>query len=564
MKFVHPYQAMVLGTSLFTLLATGAFTSWAQEPLRVFADLDQSGQPAVQLPAEPGTESRFAIISPLPESLAGTDDGSANDKVAAVAERLGRVRIEAAPSSTLTLTARGCEPGCLMLFQKTAGGWSLVKPTGPATWQLNANGEGVVEAGIGVRLPDVTADTELSAWPGRFSLGIAATADKGCEVPFRVAPFLIPGPLDPVSEILIVSSEDTTAAVADLRKLADASGINLTVHEAPPPADQWMQDTIEPGVFVVPSQPEPAQSQAALSGVRSGFGEWASALDRQVTTLLDQRGVVTLAPGLPRENTRWIDWFGNLEVTPAHTAADGRQFPYGRLLTGQQEKLGMHPSVMKFLEAQAIQWPPIVVDTSWLVIGHVDEVVNFVPCSSSRGYKVLLPSPAAARKLLETLVSEGQAGLPVFADSRGATTVGKLLEKVAGSEENLAADRTIESIRQQLAKELQLEDNDFVLLPVLFEQGGAVIPNAVNSVVANGHFIAPGPRGPRLDGKDLFEESIRQALKDCAVQVHFVDAWQAYHVMGGEIHCGTNTFRRLRQPEWWQLKTTSDAGQNAP
>ena len=67
----------------------------------------------------------------------------------------------------------------------------------------------------------------------------------------------------------------------------------------------------------------------------------------------------------------------------------------------------MHPGVLRFLEVQGVQWPPIIVDTSWLAIGHVDEVVNFVPAKTRAGFKVLLPSPKAARDMLRTLRRRG-------------------------------------------------------------------------------------------------------------------------------------------------------------
>jgi len=64
--------------------------------------------------------------------------------------------------------------------------------------------------------------------------------------------------------------------------------------------------------------------------------------------------------------------------------------------------------------------------------------------------------------------------------------------------------------------------------------------------------LIPEPCGPIHQEKDLFAEAIRTALKDCAVQVTFVDAWNSYHVGGGELHCGTNAFRRLSDPAWWK------------
>jgi protein-arginine deiminase len=70
-------------------------------------------------------------------------------------------------------------------------------------------------------------------------------------------------------------------------------------------------------------------------------------------------------------------------------------------------------------------------------------------------------------------------------------------------------------------------------------------------VVLNGHLLVSAQRGPVQDGTDLFEMAIREALASCDVEVEFIDSWRAYHVAGGEVHCGTNAFRRLRDPSWW-------------
>jgi protein-arginine deiminase len=363
---------------------------------------------------------------------------------------------------------------------------------------------------------------------------------------------LIPSPLDPVEQLLVVSDTGTASAVKALKAFAAETGVKLQVHKAKPPTDQWMQDTIEPGVFAFPAGANVEQARAAMFGLRRWFWNASARLDQQVAEWLREDGVVAVVPGIARKNTRLIDWYGNLEVTPPHTDRNGRRFPYGRIITGKQHNLTMHPGVMKFLEAQQVQWPPIVVDISWLMVGHVDEAVNFVPAKSAAGFKVLLPSPKAARDLLDALLAGGLGDAPVFEKSRDATTVSALREQVAASKANLAIDDAVAGIRQQLKNELNLVDADFVMLPVLFEWGMAVIPNAVNSAVVNGHLLAPAPRGPHQNGKDLFEEAIREALATCDVRVVFVDAWRAYHMSGGEVHCGTNTFRRLREPAWWK------------
>lgn len=207
---------------------------------------------------------------------------------------------------------------------------------------------------------------------------------------------------------------------------------------------------------------------------------------------------------------------------------------------------------MKFLETQAVQWPPIIVDTSWLAIGHVDEVVNFVPARTKVGFKVLLPSPKAARDILKALLAKGLEEAPVFRATEDEMTLGKLRMTISETSENLAIDESVARIREQLKAELNLDDPDFVMMPALFERGVAVIPNAVNSMVVNDHLLVPEPRGPRQGNTDAFEEAIRGALAGCSVRVVFIDSWNVYHASGGEIHCGTNTFRRLRDPAWWK------------
>ena len=260
---------------------------------------------------------------------------------------------------------------------------------------------------------------------------------------------------------------------------------------------------------------------------------------------------MTVAPAIPRKQAGWNDWYGNVEATPRHTNRQGRTFPYGRIITGQYRSNTMHPGVLRFLEAQRVQWPPIVVDTSWLAIGHIDEVVNFVPAQTLAGFKVLLPSPLAAREMLKTLQAKGLNDAPVFAATQSELTLGALRMTIAQSAENQAIDAAVARIREQLKAELNLKDSDFVMVPALFQGGLAVIPNAVNSVVLNGHLLVPKPLGPRMNEKDGFEQAIREALAGCDVKVEFIDTWTAYHVSGGEIHCGTNTFRRLRDPAWW-------------
>lgn len=520
--------------------------------VRVRADFQRSGESIARGPEEPTSARGFVVIAPLPTRDASRDalpePGDASDDVV---ERLGRLRVDAEPGSRVTLSTTG--GAAVSIFRRTDARWTRASADGDATWTFAVDDSGVLEVGVGVAFPQAPPAADAASWPSAFSVSVRPTsgAEPPIDVPFRVAPFLIPSALDPVEQLWIVGQDRTSAAVADLERFAADAKVDLVVHRSMPRSDQWMQDTIEPGVFAYPARGSVREARTALVGIRREMRASAATLDREIEERLSTEGAVLVSAGASRKNTRWIDWYGNLEVTPPHTDRTGRRFPYGRVLTGKQGDLGMHPAVMAFLEAQGLQWPPIEVDTSWLIIGHVDEVVNFVPARNRSGFKVLLPSPQAARNLLDDLVARGLGGAPVFENSRDAMTVLELRDRIAASDENRSIDATIAAIRAQLRSELELDEDDFVLLPVLFERGGAVIPNAVNCIVADGHVVATDPRGPRHDGKDVFQEAIRQALSGCDVDVAFVDAWDAYHSMGGEVHCGTNAFRRLADPAWW-------------
>ena len=262
-------------------------------------------------------------------------------------------------------------------------------------------------------------------------------------------------------------------------------------------------------------------------------------LDRRIEDTLRGRGWDCFTVGEPRVGTRWIDWYGNLAVSPP---VEG--FPSGRMLVGRQRGLDMHPGALEFLERQALQTPPLVVGTSWLEIGHVDEVVSFVPASDGRGWRVVVPGIAEARRLLEKLVGRGHGAARIPAGTGDECSAEELLE-VARSGESRAIEERLRETRARLREGLGVSEEDFVPLPAVFREGAALVPNAVNSLVCNGHVIVPHPRGPVIDGEDVFAGAIREELEPLGLTVHLVDVWDSFHCRGGEIHCGTNAVRRV-------------------
>lgn len=64
--------------------------------------------------------------------------------------------------------------------------------------------------------------------------------------------------------------------------------------------------------------------------------------------------------------------------------------------TEGEEEGWLYYVLRRFLHAQKVQ-ASIEIYTDWLIVGHVDEVVNFVPARNEKGFQVLLASPRKAQ-----------------------------------------------------------------------------------------------------------------------------------------------------------------------
>ena len=96
------------------------------------------------------------------------------------------------------------------------------------------------------------------------------------------------------------------------------------------------------------------------------------------------------------------------------------RWPLGRILVGDT----MSPKLLRFLEDQGLQ-SPFQIGVDWLRVGHVDEVLAFVP--GSDGWTLVVADPVQARALLEPLAPNA-----VFF-ARGRVTSGLDLKASAGS-----------------------------------------------------------------------------------------------------------------------------------
>jgi len=219
----------------------------------------------------------------------------------------------------------------------------------------------------------------------------------------------------------------------------------------------------------------------------------------------------------------------------------------------------MHPEVIKFLEAQDAQGPVLWLDTSWLVIGHVDEAVSWVPSTVGTPFRMMIPSPRLAVEILRQAEQDAPGGILNRGTKRERDKPGEFERPVAEALRDMGlmaaqefVQGKIDAVRRTLQDELGVADADIIEIPVLFNSDSRWFPgryfaetvNMVNGLLIGKSYIVPDPRGPLVNGKDVLLQAVRDRLEPLGCRVVPLDCFDPYHRGGGEIHCGTNATRR--------------------
>ena len=372
-------------------------------------------------------------------------------------------------------------------------------------------------------------------------------------VQLKVAPFIL---LSAVQKALKIYVRDfpgkNEKLIHALKKLTPKIGVELKIIGT----DQydawniWLQDVMEVGYSRTPSRvlhvvlnanrgkPLDAMPKQEILGPDHGWFKW---------------GEFKRETGAGRGRDSWLDWYGNLEVTPP---LPGK--PFGRILYGYNQKTGhsLNPQIVKMLEAQGVQTPLIKIHTGWLVIKHVDEIFNFIPAKQGKGFKILVPDVNVTYRLLEQWQAEGKGELTLFRDFMENVSVSSLIKNQSLREFNTRLQvNEIEADINTIKQETGVPDDHLIRIPALFEKrreyASAMMPNMVNSAYMNGHILIADPKGPVFAGEDLIQKYVRQLLSKEDVMVHFVDDLP-YHMWGGNVHCATNVTYQPYEMAWWK------------
>ncbi len=397
-------------------------------------------------------------------------------------------------------------------------------------------------------------------WSGKTEVKISVKTPDGKtyfdSVQLQVAPFILLSNLNKGKALYVKECPGRNEAfLQNLKELVTEAKCELVIVPEGEPYRQsniWLQDTMEIGYSEMPGQ----KMNVVLKANRNrSLDEFAKNQLLGPDFGWIQVGTYRDGYGGGRGRNRWLDWYGNLEVTPPLPG-----YPFGRIYYGFNpegpKEASLNPEIVGMLEAQNVQGPALRLDTGWLLIKHADEIISFVPSSDpDHPYKLLVVDTEAMIALLEKWERNGFGELSMLDLYSEKVTVSSLLKNqiLMDLNKTLQSDR-IEPNLDLLKQELGLREEDLIRVPSFFDKDGvAFIPNMVNSTVLNGHIFIVSPNGPVIDGKDQLEEEMRELLSGLPLIPHFLDA-RTYHQGGGEVHCATNVRREGFSTAWWEMK----------
>ncbi len=569
------------------------------------------GRGALMLPNLDDDSRRCPVTGPggrpLSDAALARCNDAADTKVNGAADAADLARVRSVPMPQVPDGAEGrpaltAGAGHARVFLRRGNHWEAVTSrTRLSPAELRAGVE------LGVEARDVIRDS--ARWDGRARIRLTVTSPAGTtsdQVTLRVAPLLTHHHLQNAQQLMVtrISGDDEYARLnrtfrEGLEKEARKAGITKPLVNFTRYGDIWAQDFVEPAYVGMTGPDGRVHSMRVM--LRSAQPHRESG--RELFERLRGRNVgVVQVSGVRDSEEETLNSTGNMETIPPY-AHGGRSFPAGRIIMGQRGDTGSKPAkaMRTLLKSQGLQ-DPLLLDTSWLDVGHVDEFVQFLPADTPRGWRIGVADPEAGIRLLREAKQAGHGGTRMFSVPGGPreTIAQALADRTLLADNDLAA-RRIKANLEVLKRETGVTDAEVVRVPALYTRGteirtsqgdrdgrgmslprltrmgaavpevarehgqqrglasaaraartSAYVPGAVNGIVlSRDHYLAPRQWGPVIDGKDIFTEAVTRAYTGAGMKVAYLDDWNTYHMGMGEVHCGTNTLRDVSMP-WWK------------
>ncbi len=482
------------------------------------------------------------------------------------ARDLARIKLKAWPlapeDTTATITVSA--PDAVRLFVVRGTSFELFDASKPiSAADVRSGLELAIEA------KDIVRDPAL--WDGYvdLSLEMKGGGQSGTDkLRLRVAPLITYHHLSAAEStwVSLVNAAGNTAMRSDLAEAATAAGVPApkTIQVS----DQWTQDFFETAYMSMPAAG--GQQHAIRVAIRSANQQNPNSTrnplrpaGRAAFALMRGKDAAAIQQFDAARRGRFdtLNSFGNLETIPPYTY-DGKSYPLGRVLRGSTPTYYVDQVFTKMMEAQNVQ-PPVYIDTSWLLVGHVDETLSFVKASSPRGWVALVNDARLARDMLQQQADAGYGNTPMFvgkywdSQSPAQQTINQVLSDTDVMSASAEAAAEVDDQVAALKAATGLTDAELIRIPYLHmtESGRSVAyqPGMVNGLyLSPTHFVAPDPHGPSINGTDIFKAAMQSALAPLGITVHFAEDWDTYHRNLGEVHCGTNSVRQVPAAKWWE------------
>ena len=341
---------------------------------------------------------------------------------------------------------------------------------------------------------------------------------------------------------------------------AACSGSGSTYNALPTTiTDQWTQDFFETGYM---SMPGAGGAQKVIrvyfrsaNYTTNGF----RAAGKVVYTYFhgpDRAGLTVYDPNHPN-GADTLNSFGNTETIPPFSG-----YPLGRIMRGSTSSFYPDQVFEAMLTAQGMQ-QQVFLDTSWLAVAHVDETISFAKVNSPRGWIMVVNDAAMAKTMLQNAANQGYGNTPMFVGktySGGASAQVTINQVLADTNVMAASNTAVTKVNGQVAvlkAATGITDAEIVKIPFLHEdtaQGYSVAyqPGTVNyAYVGPTTIAAPKTHGPVINGVDIFAKQMQDAFAPYGITVKWVENWDLYHRLMGEVHCGSNADRAVTT-KWWE------------
>jgi hypothetical protein len=405
-----------------------------------------------------------------------------------------------------------------------------------------------------------------------------------------VTSYINDNPVGKFNLIMPLELSSSLIEQSNLHSVLNHPRVNIIALPQRPEVEQWMRDSFQ--FTIVNGEPSLLQ----LEHQRESHLDMETRLGCQIASQCNIPHYIPedFAQGEPSNSN--LDMGGNLEVLPGGTFIRGivGDSGHGHNLPQRSRPPWQSPLQERQLRSlEANNNRVLDIDVSFSVVGHVDELVNIVrtnqesPCH----FAVMIASPSKAFELLEQHANEQnrpdrteQRRRSSFCRDNSFSSLRDRFRTDLGSErvaqeiydnrcideqtidemvdsrafrvlkrENLDGSRRIQAVQAVMDENRRLVEAEliettgcqnppFIEVPVIFRNGRSIVPNQVNSFVDTSsgdqasHIFAPRSYVAPFD-RYLSEEMSKHGVRTS--MIHDLE----YHMMSGEVHCGTNEAR---------------------